>query len=65
MDLNRPELIAALMFMTLLAVLGWLFWQNYSVRRSMKKSGLDPDSPDVVPQPGSLDERRRREARGR
>ncbi len=61
--MERPSLIAALMFMTLLAVLAWGIWQNYSIRRSQKKSGIDPDSPEAVPQPGSLDARREGRAR--
>jgi hypothetical protein len=60
--MDRQTLIVALMFFTLVAVLGWAVYQNFSVRRSQKRAGIDPDSPEPVPQPGSLDERQRREA---
>lgn len=57
--MDRSSLITALMFVTLALVLAWGAWQVFSVRRSQKRRGIDPDSPDPVPQPGSLDERRR------
>ena len=56
---GRPDLIAALMFVTLALVLAWGAWQVFSVRRSQKRRGIDPDSPEAVPQPGSLDEHSR------
>lgn len=57
--MDRPSLISALMFVTLALVLLWGAWQIFSVRRSQKRRGIDPDSGDAVPQPGSLDERTR------
>lgn len=57
--MDRPSLITALMFVTLALVLAWGAWQALSVRRSQKRRAIDPDSSEAVPQPGSLDERRR------
>lgn len=57
--MDRSSLVAALMFVTLAAVLLWGAWQMLRVRKSQKRRGIDPDSPEAVPQPGSLDERHR------
>ena len=63
MDLSRPELVAALMFMTLLAVLAWGVWQNFSVRRSQRRSGVDPDTNAPLPGAPGREERARRAGR--
>lgn len=61
--MDRSTLIIALALVTLFIVLGIGLYQRRSVRRSQKRAGIDPDSPEPVPQPGSLDERRRAETR--
>lgn len=57
--MDRSSMISSLMFVTLALVVAWAAWQVFSVRRSQKRRGIDPDSSDAVPQPGSLDERQR------
>lgn len=56
--MDRSSMLVALIFVTLGVVLAWAVWQAFSVRRSQKRRGIDPDSSAAVPQPGSLDDRR-------
>lgn len=61
----RSELIASLMFVTLLAVVAWGIWQVISVRRSQRRHGERPGDAGLGPDPARVEaaELRREERR--